>query len=313
MAGFRAALQGGCDAIEVDVRMLKDGVLILHHDPRFGHTVAAKGAVRDWTYTNGVDQLTLRDPPHAPLPLLDDFLALVTHPDYSHVAINLDIKPDNRYDVIFAAVHASVMRMGGSDYLRTLAPRLYLSIYTPWHLIEAERWMPYAKRLHLGVDVEKARQVWDRVDGFSMAFQNLVGPARERFVRECRKNGKFIAIWTVNSPFEWLECSRQGVDAIITDRNEAYRSWQRSSAGDARLAKQLASSKSSLGPIQRTKLLYTTIDNTLWQRALIRASLSDIQFIRKNNPPSPILLAEKMAAAPAIDDLVLPLAATYAH
>lgn len=57
-----------------------------------------------------------------------------------------------------------------------------------------------------------------------------------RFVRECRKNGKHIAVWTVNSPFEWLECTRLGVDAIITDRNAAYRTWQRSIEGAFALA-----------------------------------------------------------------------------
>jgi hypothetical protein len=72
----------------------------------------------------------------------------------------------------------------------------------------------------------------------------------------------------------------------------------------------MASAKTSLSALQRLGLVYLALDNQLWQRSLLKASLADVVHLHKTNPPSPPLLAEKMAGGPdRIDELVLPAAA----
>ncbi len=47
MAAFRLALQQGADAIELDAKLTKDGVVVVMHDDRLGRTTNAVGRIRD--------------------------------------------------------------------------------------------------------------------------------------------------------------------------------------------------------------------------------------------------------------------------
>ena len=50
MAAFRAAIELGVDQIETDVRITKDGVLVLVHDGMVDRTSNGTGVVHDMTY-----------------------------------------------------------------------------------------------------------------------------------------------------------------------------------------------------------------------------------------------------------------------
>jgi glycerophosphoryl diester phosphodiesterase len=40
----------------------------------------------------------------------------------------------------------------------------------------------------------------------------------ERFMEDCKRGGKEVCVWTVNTAEEMRWCARWGVKAIITDR-----------------------------------------------------------------------------------------------
>ena len=50
LEGFENCIRSGFDAIEVDVRMTKDGVLVVMHDESVNRTTNGKGKVSDLTY-----------------------------------------------------------------------------------------------------------------------------------------------------------------------------------------------------------------------------------------------------------------------
>lgn len=56
-ASFDAALSLGVDAIEADVRITRDGVLVLMHDPSLARTTDGRGrvAAKDWDSLNQLD------------------------------------------------------------------------------------------------------------------------------------------------------------------------------------------------------------------------------------------------------------------
>ncbi|WP_139903694.1 glycerophosphodiester phosphodiesterase [Clostridium thermarum] len=52
MIAFEKAIELGCDAIETDVQMTSDGVLVLIHDEDVSRTTDGSGLVKDYTFNN---------------------------------------------------------------------------------------------------------------------------------------------------------------------------------------------------------------------------------------------------------------------
>ena len=50
MLAFQKAYEVGCDGIELDVQMTKDGVLVIMHDETIDRTTNGTGTLRDYTY-----------------------------------------------------------------------------------------------------------------------------------------------------------------------------------------------------------------------------------------------------------------------
>ena len=50
MLAFQKALESGCDGIELDVQLTKDGVPVIIHDEYLDDLTDFKGFVRDYTY-----------------------------------------------------------------------------------------------------------------------------------------------------------------------------------------------------------------------------------------------------------------------
>lgn len=89
MDAFCAAVEAGVDMIETDVRMTKDGALVLMHDADIDRTTDGTGLVADMTY----DELAQRNAGgrYAPagIPTLEEFLQFLS----SHeILLNLEIK-----------------------------------------------------------------------------------------------------------------------------------------------------------------------------------------------------------------------------
>ena len=49
MLAFRKAIEAGCDGIELDVHLSKDGELVVIHDEKVDRTTDGRGAVKDFT------------------------------------------------------------------------------------------------------------------------------------------------------------------------------------------------------------------------------------------------------------------------
>ena len=89
MGAFRAAIEAGADMIETDVRMTKDGILVLMHDAKVDRTTDGTGLVAEMTY----EELCRFNAggKYAPerIPLLEELLQLLAE---SQVTLNLEVK-----------------------------------------------------------------------------------------------------------------------------------------------------------------------------------------------------------------------------
>ena len=118
MEAFEAAIQAGADMIETDVRMTKDGVLILMHDADVERTTDGKGLVKDKTFAE-IQKLNAGDKYHfLPVPALEELLQLLSA---RKVLLNLEIKEyyteenSERCNACIDACVALVQKYGFTD------------------------------------------------------------------------------------------------------------------------------------------------------------------------------------------------------
>lgn len=87
MVAFQAALELGVDQLETDVRITKDGQLVLIHDATVDRTTNATGKVCDYTFQE-IRQLDAGDGHQ--IPTLTEFMELVK--DHPTLTIDLELK-----------------------------------------------------------------------------------------------------------------------------------------------------------------------------------------------------------------------------
>lgn len=91
MAAFRAAVDAGVEAIETDLHLTRDGVVVLCHDETLQRCYGNKAKVRDLDWSDISELRTLREP-HEPMPRLVDLLSYLNEPGLESIWLMLDIK-----------------------------------------------------------------------------------------------------------------------------------------------------------------------------------------------------------------------------
>lgn len=92
MATFEKAVELGADGIELDVRLTKDGELVVIHDETIDRVSDGSGWVKDYTYAKLIKHNFNRTHPeyeHAQIPTLEEVYALIKPTD---LTINVEIK-----------------------------------------------------------------------------------------------------------------------------------------------------------------------------------------------------------------------------
>lgn len=200
MPGFRRALELGAEAIELDVHLTADGVVVVHHDPVLralpSDLPGTPLAIRE------LPAHALRDrplEPGVPIPSLSDVLDLVADRAVVYVEVKALEAETATLQCIRAgrtrcAVHAFDHRVA----LRaaTLAPGLPTGILLDSYLITPEAALRSAH----------ARDYWQR---WELIDADLVA-------RVHSAGGRVIA-WTVNDPGAARALQALGVDGICTD------------------------------------------------------------------------------------------------
>lgn len=215
IAAFDRGLAAGADGLELDVRLSRDGIVVVHHDAMLDRTTRAKGPVKDRTAA----ELAQFD-----VPALSDVLAR-----YPQTGIIIELK--KRGPALANAVVEDLRRAGAVDRVclgsfsltalraaRTAAPGLATSgarfevrmaLYRSWCGLSPGH-VPY-----------RAFQVPETSGG-----TRVVSP---RFVRLAHEAGVAVQVWTVDEPADIRRLLEWGVDAIISDRPdvaaEVVRDW----------------------------------------------------------------------------------------
>ncbi|GAA5977035.1 hypothetical protein JCM11641_001282 [Rhodosporidiobolus odoratus] len=219
LASFEAAIRDGAEGIESDVHITADGEIVMFHDPHLDRTTNGTGRIQTQNYYGTLDQLRTNKSPHQKIPTLRETIALLMKPENQHVSLNIDVKVDNEPERLFPLIDAIVREYEGFETL--LGPRLVLGLWHPKYVEPATRLLPYIRLAHIGMSPALARKYFFKdCHSFSMWFPCLVGSDGEKFREECKKEGKDLCVWTVNSRAEMIEATKWGAKAILTDRTK---------------------------------------------------------------------------------------------
>jgi len=230
MAAFRAAVGLRVTTLELDVQVTRDGVLVVHHDPRLNgsHCVRDDGHPIENLRLSELDFAALADvdcgsranrkfpeqrtAPGERIPRLDQVLELAVQADYP-VRVSIEIKMQDsgagRTADELAALVVEAVRARG------LAERAIIQSFQPEALSAVADLAPELGRAILvrspgaydsAVERSQATILSPRHDGLTRA-------AVERF----QQRGIAVIPWTVNKPKAIEQMISWGVDGIISD------------------------------------------------------------------------------------------------
>ncbi|KAJ0321916.1 hypothetical protein COL5a_009100 [Colletotrichum fioriniae] len=228
LLAFRTALdEAGAHALETDLHLSRDGVVVLSHDGTLKRCFGIEDKKInecDWDYLKTLE--TTDDPPAELLGRVADVLASTPGP-----------VPWNER-IVFGCWNQPYI-----THVRTILPNYPISLIS-WSPLYARNFLT-PKQPNLS---------------FNMFQKSLVGPVGKLFIRDVKKNHRQLFVWTVNDE-EWMEWSiRAGADGVITDDPELFR--ERSETADeedekARVARRTGRVRD--GTWKRTARLYLEV------------------------------------------------------
>jgi glycerophosphoryl diester phosphodiesterase len=128
MLSFKGAVEVGTHALETDIHLTKDGVVVLSHDPTLKRCFGKGEKIIDvnWEY---VSSLRTTATPHVPMPRLSDLLEYMAEPENEHIWVLLDIKMDNNTEDVMRLIGETIQSVKPSPS-RPWNERIVLGIWS---------------------------------------------------------------------------------------------------------------------------------------------------------------------------------------
>lgn len=221
ICAFEAAItKGRAHAIETDIHLSKDNVVVLSHDPDLKRCFGQDERIIecDWHY---LSQLRTLKEPHVPMPRLRELLEYISQPELQHIWILLDIKLDNNADDVMRLIAETLAAVPSGP--NPWQNRVVLGFWAAKYLDLCIKYLPTYPACNIGFSTCHARQFLRVPDiGFNMFAKTLLGPIGDRFIKDVQDSGRQLYIWTVNEPNIMKWGIIKGVDGVITDNPELF-------------------------------------------------------------------------------------------
>ncbi|KAK6217592.1 glycerophosphoryl diester phosphodiesterase [Colletotrichum tabaci] len=231
LLAFRGALDAGAHALETDLHLTRDGVVVLSHDGNLKRCFGVDRRISEceWDYLRTLR--TVQEPGEG-MPRLEDLLAFLAKggAGRERVWVLLDIKTDDPpVELLERVAEVLASTPGPVPWEERIVLGCWNQPYIthvrsilPTYPVTLISWSPFYARGFLSPAEPNL--------SFNMFQKSLVGPAGKLFIRDVRKAGRRLFVWTVNDE-EWMEWSiRAGADGVITDDPELFlevcRRWE---------------------------------------------------------------------------------------
>lgn len=218
LAGVRAALAAGAEAMEIDVQLSRDGIPVLMHDNTVDRTTNLKGPVSGLTFA----ELQAGDAGDGePVPSLAQVLELVAgrltvlselkstpgNPELdARLVSNVLGVIETRGGHAWNAIHS--FDAGIVERARASAPRISAALITS------------------AVPFEKAGRLFARALARNAQAVSVEHTAiTAEFVRAAKQRQLTVWTWTADTEADWARVTAAGVDGIITNLPHRLREW----------------------------------------------------------------------------------------
>ena len=204
MAAFDTGLAVGADGLELDVRLSKDGAVVVHHDPMLDRTTTLGGEVQ---------RRTAQELARAGVPRLAEVLARYpTTPIIVEMKLNSAHFASAVVDVVRGANAVDRVCLGAFGWRVLRAVRAIEPAIATSAAREEVRWALY--RSWCRWPVLRASYLGYQVPEF-VGRTRVVSP---RFVSDAHRAGLAVQVWTIDTEPDARRLLSWGVDALITDR-----------------------------------------------------------------------------------------------
>ncbi|MCJ1390577.1 hypothetical protein MMC18_003437 [Xylographa bjoerkii] len=230
MGAFRGAVAVGADAIETDVHITKDGVVVLSHDGTLKRCFDKDAKIIDcsWEYISSLR--TLKEPRES-MPRLIDILEYLTSPGLEYIWLLLDIKVDNDAETVMRLIGETIRSVPPNPQspwnervvLGCWAVRTSPLLWDPLkYLPLCAHHLPNFPITHIGFSTGYARRFLSIPNiSFNLLQKTLF--LSTGFIGEARRLDRPLVVWTVNDDEMMRWSISKGVDGVITDDPKRFR------------------------------------------------------------------------------------------
>jgi len=212
LSAFKMALELNADAIELDVKLLKDGNVIVLHDKALNRTTNGTGSVYDFTYQElrslNAGSYFSTEYQNEYIPTLEEVFTEIG----CELLINVELTNYHRpWDGLARATIALIQEFELED-------TILLSSFNPWALIQAKRIDPTIARAFL---VGPGLPGWLRGLLKSFVDCDIYHPQHslinKNSILKLLQDYRHVNVWTVNERQRMQELVSLGVSGIITN------------------------------------------------------------------------------------------------
>ncbi|OEF97374.1 glycerophosphoryl diester phosphodiesterase membrane domain-containing protein [Desulfuribacillus alkaliarsenatis] len=211
ISSIRAALDQDVDFVEIDVQITRDGVVVLHHDYTLTRVAGVPYRVADLTY----EQLTRlevgswfsQEFSGEKIPTLEEAILEVK----GKAKLIVDVKPYGPNRALAEGIVEQIERhnMVGEAYVQSFQYEVLQHVRSLNQDIIVGQIMFFAIGNLSALDVD-----------YYAIEQSMLS---NQFVKNARRDGRDIWVWTVNHEQDIKEVLRYDIDGIITDYPERVR------------------------------------------------------------------------------------------
>jgi glycerophosphoryl diester phosphodiesterase len=213
LSGIRSAIEKRVDAVEIDVMLTKDGVVILNHDATLQRVAGIATKVNEMTYeeVSKVD-LVYRFPDKfigEKIPTLDEVLEEIKE---ENIILIIDLKPADSSGELANSVVDLIEK-------HEIESRTYVQAFDNNSLQEVRN---RNSEIKIGqILYVSAGSLADLDVDFYTIRQTMLS---ERFIKNARKQNREVWVWTVNIERNMREVLKYDIDGIITNYPEKVQS-----------------------------------------------------------------------------------------
>ncbi|KAH6625443.1 Tubulin/FtsZ, GTPase domain-containing protein [Boeremia exigua] len=198
MGAFKGAVEVGADALETDVHLTKDGVVVLSHDKDLKRCFGRKEKLLDCDYEFVSTLRTLKEP-HESMPRLSDLLEYLAQPGLENIWLLLDIKLDNNADDVMRLISETIRSVPPSP-AKPWQSRIVLGCWAAKYLPLCSHYLPGFSVSHIGFSVLVASYFFTVPNvSFNMNQAVLMPPWGKAFIRKAQRDGRPVEIITLQA------------------------------------------------------------------------------------------------------------------